>query len=183
MTRHRMNRRMGGSPARIKAYDRRISAIHESGHALMAIHLGYDATAWIHTNDTIAPLDEKTWLGHMSMHNTPTDSGHPHTRMVAVAGMVAETLWKNGHQEDYAEPYGWEDYLADEDSMSFSDWRLADCVPGEPDDNLYDVTADVGRLFMSDLWLTLTDMSRTLIGDTGNMRTFQSLRHASPLAA
>ncbi|WP_438748376.1 hypothetical protein [Pararhizobium sp. O133] len=172
MTAHPTNRRMAGSPTRMEAYDRRLAAIHEAGHALMAIHLGYTADAWIHRNETVDHLREKTWLGHMTMYDLPTVSDHQHVRMVAVAGMVAETLWKCGHDEEYADPWGWEDYLLDEDSMSPSDWRLAGCAPGEPDDDLFDVVAQVGMLFMGDLWSTLTRMSRSLMGDAESIHSF-----------
>lgn len=171
--RHQINQRMAGRPARMEAYDRRVSAIHEAGHALMAVCLGYGADAWVHPNETGEPLAEKTWIGHMIWRNRPVEYGHPHARMIAVAGMVAETLWKNGHDEEYAEPYGWEDHLFDEDSMSYSDWRLAGCEPGEPDDILCDVVAEVASLFMGDLWPVLTDMSRTLMSDTGSIHGFK----------
>lgn len=169
---HRVNQRMGLSIARVRAYDRRLSAVHEAGHALMAVYLGYTADAWIHPNATSESLAEKTWVGHMTLHDRPVEREHPHTRMIAVAGMVAETLWKNGHDEEYAEPYGWEDYLFDENSMSYSDWKLANCGPGEPDDDLFDVVAKVAAIFMGELWLVLTDMSRRLMGDGGSVHTF-----------
>lgn len=176
---HQINRRMVGSPARMEAYDRRLAAIHEAGHALVAIHLGYKADAWIHRNETADPLREKTWLGHMTIRDLPPEPDHPHVRMVAVAGMVAETLWKCGHDEEYAESWRWEDYLFDEDSMSPSDWRLSGCVPGKPDDDLCHVVAQVGALFMSELWLTLTRMSRTLMSDTEAIHGFS---YGSPAA-
>lgn len=183
MTRHQIYRRMAGNPARIKAYDRRSAAIHEAGHALMAVELGYDADAWIYAHETSDPLDEKTWLGHTTIHGGPGDYGHPHSRMVAVAGMVAEILWKNGRNDDYAEPYGWEDYLMDGGSMSYSDWRMADCEPGEPDADLFEVTAKVGRLFMSELWPTLTEMSRMLMSETDIIYTFGAARPIAAVAA
>lgn len=182
MTAHRINRRMAGSADRMEAYDRRLAAIHEAGHALVAIHLGYKADAWIHRNETADPLREKTWVGHMTMHDLPNELDHPDVRMVAVAGLVAETLWKCGHDEEYADPWGWEDHLLDEDSMSRSDWRLAGCAPGEPDDELFDVVAQVGALFMGELWSTLTRMSRTLISDTESIHSF-SYGHLAELAA
>ena len=167
MTRHQITMRMASCPARMEAYDRRLAAIHEAGHAVMATHLGYESHAWIHRNDTYAPRDEKTWLGHMTMRSMP-GAGHPHARRVAVAGMVAETLWKNGHDEDYLEWYGWEDYLQDDACMSYADWRLADCNPGEPDEGLYDVTAEVAAIIIH-LWLPLTDFSRTLMQGSGEI--------------
>ncbi len=162
MSRYRLN---APSPAWLQAYDRRRAAIHEAGHAVMAAHLGYGAQAWIYRNETGGGLAEKTWLGHVTMRNVPDACDHPHARMIAVSGMVAETLWKDGHVEDYAGPYGLEAYLLDRDSMSESDWRLSNCSPGDPDDELFTLTADVARLFMADLWSSLTSASRTLMRD------------------
>lgn len=179
MTLHQINQRMAGSPARIAAYDRRLSAIHEAGHAMMAVYLGYTADAWIHPNESDAPLAEKTWVGHMTLYNKPPEDDHPHTRMIAVAGMVAETLWKNGHDEEYAEPYGWEDYLLDENSMSPSDWRLSNCVPGDPDEDLCDFAAEAAKLFMGGLWAELTDLSRVLMGDPESICAFEPSRAAA----
>jgi len=157
----------------MNAYDRRLAAIHEAGHALIAVYLGYRADAWVHPNETDEPLAEKTWLGHVAVHDRPRSCAHPHSRMIAIAGMVAEILWKHGHDDEYGEPYGWEDHLFDEDCMSFSDWRNADCEPGQPDEDLFDVVAEVARLFMGDYWPILTDMSRTLMGDTESIYTFR----------
>lgn len=170
MTVHRICRRTIENPTRIKAYDRRAAAIHEAGHALMAVHLGYVADAWVYPNDSGNPLESKTWVGHVCLHGGPNNRSH--SRLIALAGMAAETIWKNGHHEDYAHSYGWEDYLLDGDAMSFSDWRLADCSPGYPDDDLHEVTAEVGALFMSDLWPTLTDMSRILMSGSESIFTF-----------
>ena len=169
MTVHRIYRRTIENPARIHAYDRRMAAIHEAGHALMAVHLGYAADAWIYPRNEENTLELKTWVGHVCIHG---GASRPHNRLIAVAGMVAEIIWKNGHHEDYAHAYGWEDYLLDGDAMSFSDWRLADCSPGEPDDDLHEVTAEVGALFMSDLWPALTDISRVLMSDSDSIFTF-----------
>jgi hypothetical protein len=157
----------------MNAYDRRLSAIHEAGHVIMAVYLGYTASAWIHTNETRDPLAEKTWLGHATVPDRPRACDHPHNRMIAVAGMVAERLWKNGHDEEYAEPYGWEDILWDEECMSFSDWWNADCEPGEPDGGLYDVVAEVAGLFMGDLWSDLTDTARVLMTEPETGHTFR----------
>ena len=174
MTRHAINRRMTGSAARTSAYDRRLAAIHEAGHAIMALFLGYDADVWIHRNETSAPRDEKLWIGHMTIRHDLSEVRRSDVRMIAVAGMVAETLWKNGHDEEYAEPYGWDDILWDDACMSPSDWRLAGYEPGEPDDDLFSVVAGVAGLFMSDLWPVLTDLSRTLMGDTETIHSFVS---------
>lgn len=166
---------MADRPARIKAYDRRLAAIHEAGHAVIAVSLGYTADAWIYPNETAEPMVEKTWLGHVTVHDRPRSCDHPHNRMVAVAGMVAETLWKNGHDEDYAAPYGWEDYLFDEDCMSFSDWWNADCEPGQPDEDLFDIVAEVARLLMGDNWPSLLRMSRVMMGDPERVHQFSHL--------
>ncbi len=185
MTPHRINMRMKDRPSRISAYDRRLAAIHEAGHVLMAIYLGYEADAWIHPHQSADMRNEKAWLGKMIIRNQPADLDNPHMRMVAVAGMVAERLWKNGHDDEYAEPYSWEDLLLDGDIMSFSDWRLAGSTPGDPDDGLYDIAAEVAELFMTDLWSTLTGISRSLMNEAGVIHNFKNVSEppAQALAA
>jgi hypothetical protein len=143
------------------------------------VHLGYTAEAWIHANETDDALAEKTWLGHVKVHDRPLSCAHPHSRMIAVAGMVAERMWKHGHDEEYAEPYGWEDWLFDEDSMSPSDWWNTGCKPGDPDDGLFDVAAEVAQLFMGSLWPVLAYMSRVLMSDTESIHTFEPRRAAA----
>ncbi|KQR77598.1 hypothetical protein [Rhizobium sp. Leaf341] len=183
MMRHQNNMRMQGRLARFQAYDRRLAAIHEAGHVLMAIHLGYRAKAWVNPNETGDPFGEKTWVGHMTMRGMPEERDHPHVRMVAVAGMVAEELWKNGHDEEYAETWRWEDALKDEDIMSYSDWRLAGCEPGEPDDDLHQVVATVAALFMHHLWTQLTGISRVLMSETQSIHSFGCSDTPSAVAA
>ncbi len=174
--------RMTDSTARIQAYDRRLAAIHESGHALVSLHLGYDADAWIYPREISDPLSEKTWAGHATMRNMPIECHHPHRRMVAIAGMVAERIWQSGYDEDYVEPYGWEDHLRDEDCMSPADWRFANCEPGEPDDDLYDLAGKVAGLLMTDLWPGLLSVSRALMRDTESIHSFE-LDHSAAQAA
>lgn len=183
MTPHQMHPRMRGNTARINAYDRRLASIHEAGHMIMAVHQGYDAHGWIHPSETDTPLEKKTWLGHMTAGNLPLEIGHSHLRRIGIAGMVAETLWKNGHHAEYVEPYGFEDELLDEDCMSYSDWRMADCLPGEPDDDLHAAAAEVAALFMSDLWTPLIHMSRMLMRNAPRVIAFSPIPPAAAVAA
>ncbi|WP_334154362.1 hypothetical protein [Agrobacterium pusense] len=166
--------RVKGKHARAQAYDRRIAAIHEAGHAFMAVWLGLEADAWIYPIQVDDFREERTWLGKVTVGSTTLRRDHPHIRMVAVAGMVAETLWKNGHDEYFLEPHIWERLLTDEDSMSHSDWGLAGCSPGEPDDALYTIAAEVAWLFMCEQWSALTGMSRDLMKYPGEISSFRN---------
>lgn len=169
--------------ARIIAHDRRRTAMHEAAHALIASYLGYRAEAWIYRNEVEDLLASKAWLGHMSFYNAPEAPGHPHLRMIAVAGMVAEFLWESSDNEDCTDPGFWADLMLDPDCMSAADWRLSDCDPGEPDDDLPDVIVHVADLLAGDLWPSLTRMSRILMSDTESIHSFQPASAAAALAA
>ncbi|WP_413709370.1 hypothetical protein [Rhizobium sp. Rhizsp82] len=165
---------------RMNTYDRRLAAIHEAGHILVAIQLGYTATGWIHPNDAHDPLSEKLWLGHTSIRNLRDDD---HRRLIAVAGMVAERLWKHGHDEELSESYAWENDLLDDNSMSESDWRMAGCEPAYPDDDMFSVVPEVARFFMTDAWSNLTGISRTLMSAPEDVHTFRYASQEHALAA
>lgn len=167
--------RVKGKHARVQAYDRRIAAIHEAGHAFMAVWLGLEADAWIYPVQVDDFCEERTWLGKVDVGSSTLRRGHPNIRMVAVAGMVAETLWKNGHDAYFLETDIWEHLLADDDSMPHSDWGLAGCNPGEPDDALYEIAAEVAWLFMCEQWSALTGMSRDIMKCPGEISRFRNV--------
>lgn len=119
---------------RILAWDRRMAAVHEAGHVVVARRFGLEIlSAWIVPNDADDP-QEKTWIGRVQIRT----SGAPEMvcRMVGVAGSVAEHLWSGGWIEDFFP-----------DAMSESDWHLAGCLPDKPDDALLDAVGEVGQLF------------------------------------
>lgn len=173
---------MSFTAARIKAYDRRRTAMHEAGHALVAKHLGYRAEAWIYQNDVDDLMASKSWLGHTSFYGAPNTPGHPHLRMIAVAGMVAEILWNNRGDENCIDPGFWADVLFDRDCMSVADWRLADCDPDEPDDHLLDVIVRVADLLAGELWPSLIRGSRTLMSAPESVHSFQPSKAAARAA-
>jgi hypothetical protein len=151
------------NPKRISASDRRKLAVHEAGHAVIALHLGYDPDVAIWYTGSDDPLTEKAWLGQTRMSMPPTTPVEHH-RMIGVAGMVAEDIWANRHAWDaYADPWYWEDTLWDPDCMSPTDWRLCGYADGEFDNYLTDTAAEVARLLTGELWPNLIATSRWLI--------------------
>ena len=78
---------------RLEARDRRLAAIHEAGHHIIARHRGIHVIdSWIEragdpTRDTSA------WGGRCRWRN-PSRVSKVTRCMIAVAGMVAEELWK-----------------------------------------------------------------------------------------
>jgi hypothetical protein len=124
------------SSKRTLAQDRRHAAVHEAGHLVVAASFGlYPASAWIAPNEP-AGDDERTWVGRVQFVTGLNRLGPLDRCMVGVAGDVAEHLWRGGWIEDFFP-----------DGMSESDWRLAGCVPDEPDDALMDAVGEVGQLF------------------------------------
>jgi hypothetical protein len=69
--------------------------------------------------------------------------------MVGCAGAVAELSWRR----DYIDP----DYWIDPAFMSQSDWYVAECEPGEPDDLCIEGIEQIAELLMEGglLWADL----------------------------
>lgn len=182
MRAHPLSQRTCNSYARMCAYDRRLSAIHEAGHALVALRLGCEISVQIYETGTDKHLSERLWGGNMSAWGLPDERSNPDLMRVAVAGLVAETLWKDGHIDDYSESWAWEDKLHEMDSMSQTDWELAGCEPGNPNDALVDVAADTAVFLMRN-WAALLDLSRTLMRDKACELSFQRLLQAKQALA
>jgi hypothetical protein len=142
------------SPKKIRARERRLAAIHEAGHVVVARRLGFELlSAWITPHG--GEPDERTWTGRVQIRR-PDEASESGRRMVGIAGSVAEHLWSGGWIEDYSP----------DEAMSESDWHLAGCDPDdEPDDVLMDAIEDVGRLFTRDGagWQELLAEARRLI--------------------
>lgn len=142
---------------RIQALDRRMAAVHEAGHAVIAMHLGVDVwSVHIYPNDTNDIRNEKSYRGQATFE-PPSDPNH--CRMIAVAGMVAERVWEARGPAFIC----WPDNLADPDCMSPTDWDGTGCEPGEPDDELIAAVDAVEELLAWDLLPKLTALSRKLI--------------------
>jgi hypothetical protein len=93
---------------RIDARDRRLVAVHEAGHQLVADYLGVPmGGAYIRRAAAPEP-GELSWCGHVSLYGSaPAEK----LCLVAVAGAVAEAAW-SGDEPDLA-------------MMSESDWEMA----------------------------------------------------------
>jgi hypothetical protein len=140
----------------ISARDRRLAAIHEAGHFTIGRHLGLLAiNARIEKNLNRGP-DEKLWIGNTKIQRTtPAKS-----RMVAVAGAVAEFCWNGETYEDTQDD--WENPL----TMSDTDWVLSGCNPGDPSRELMHAIERVFALFhptKGQLWPTLLGKARYII--------------------
>ena len=99
------------SHKQIQARERRLSAVHEAGHLVIARHLGVAAaSAWIAPNENAGP-EEKTWLGQMRVIGLP--ARRLSRRMIGVAGHVAVWAWMRADARDYFP-----------DGLSDSDWRI-----------------------------------------------------------
>jgi hypothetical protein len=110
---------------RVISRDRRMAAIHEAGHMVVASSFGVLCQAWI-----VPVLGserwQKMWVGQCCFSGKkPTKQ---HQRMIAVAGAVAEACWQDRMIWDVADEWDW----YDPDVMSESDWRFAGCLVGEP---------------------------------------------------
>jgi hypothetical protein len=153
---------------RVRARDRRMAAIHEAGHLVIARMFGFPGSAWIWPNDQ---PEEKTWLGRtkrcpiISVNHgkvrvkTPTKS---QDRMIAVAGAVAEACWQDRAIWRVAVEWDWDDPVV----MSDSDWHLSGCPIGRPSPALYTAIDKVEALLRSDcgaLWPSLCQTARDLI--------------------
>jgi hypothetical protein len=140
------------TPKGISARDRRMAAVHEAGHIVIARALGFEVwSAWIGPNT--GEVVERTWIGHVRIAGLE-NADDVSRRMVGVAGSVAAHLWCGGTIEDFSP-----------DAMSRSDWYFAGCDPNEPDDALMDAIGEVGRLLARDgpIWQELIAESRRLI--------------------
>lgn len=149
------------SPRRTEARDRRLAAVHEAGHVVIALHLGYEPQAYIRPIGADDPTETKTWIGQAGMC-MPPEAPPEHMRMVGIAGMVAEEVWRH-RDPDCVEWFYWGDVLYDPACMSDSDWRWCGYEPGEEDHDLCDPAAEVARLLTGELWPLLVAESRDLI--------------------
>lgn len=110
---------------RIAAIDRRLAAIHEAGHVVIARGLGLVVLqAWIEPSGRTQHQlkNEKSWTGRTTIQRSVDPLER---RMVGTSGSVAELCWWGGDIDP--------DYWTNPDMMSLSDWRLSGCEPGQPD--------------------------------------------------
>src|SRR5262249_11799864 len=80
---------------KIVARDRRLAAVHEAGHVVVARRLGLEIlSAWIRPDGS----EERSWDGRVQINTS--DAPKIARQMVGVAGSVAEWLWEGGEMED-----------------------------------------------------------------------------------
>jgi hypothetical protein len=111
-----------GNSARIEAIDRRLAAVHEAAHLVLARHFDLSnpsAEIW-RAADITDPLADKLWLGRTYFGDR---SSKPELTMLAVAGAIAEFCWQHGPHNSWLGDEQWGEPTA----MSASDWALASC--------------------------------------------------------
>ena len=148
--------------SRDSAKDRRLAAVHEAGHVIVARQLGIRV---MHKEiRKIEPKDstEKEWIGSVQCLTEGVVASK--RKMVGVAGLVAEACW-NGKNFDHLF-----DAIADcPEYMSQSDWDLSDCLPGEPSKQFCDAMEQAFELLNREtgkLWKSLLAEARGLIVQT-----------------
>jgi len=144
------------SSKRVMAQDRRLAAVHEAGHVVVAAHFGLSAArARIWRADAPMP-DGRAWIGRVQFRGLDVLSSLER-RMLGCAGAAAELCWQ--HEDIHP------DYWIEADRMSESDWRLAGCELGEPDDVCIEAIEELQHLLAEDgpLWSDLLRQARQLM--------------------
>lgn len=141
-----------GTRRRAEAIDRRMAAIHEAGHVVIARHLGIVApSASIFPTGTRNEW-EKQWVGKASFYRyviigkrkqRVEPAPERAQQMLGVAGAVAEFCWQGESARDIEETECWHD----PDVMSGTDWEGTGCAPGEPTRQLFRAIDRVFSLF------------------------------------
>jgi hypothetical protein len=155
---------------RVISRDRRMAAIHEAGHIVVARSFGVSCQAWI-----VPVLDNEPWQ-KMWVGRSCFIGGKPTSRqlsMIAVAGAVAEACWQDRAISSVADEWDWYDPAV----MSESDWRFAGCSVGQPSRALFTAIDEVGALLRSNggpLWQELIQTARGLID------TSRAVEHVAP---
>lgn len=76
------------TPDEIEAHDKRQSAVHEAGHAVVAFANGVFVRAWLERTDTKDARFEKIWVGHVQyVHGSVAAN-----MVIGIAGIVAESV-------------------------------------------------------------------------------------------
>ena len=148
--------------AQIEARDRRLSAIHEAGHLVIARWAGLSqAQAIIFRNpdaSAVNDLDQKKWIGKAFLPDSLRRLSQVRRAMIGVAGAVAEAVW-TGDADLLDDDAIW----ADPGIMSEADWGFAGCLPGCPDLTMDRAVDKVCELLTVDLRSELYNTSRELM--------------------
>jgi hypothetical protein len=168
--------RLPRNALRVEARDRRTAALHEAGHIVMARHFRFpcEASVWPHHEQNGQTLGEdRIWLGRTEISSrvifksgavkikTPTRKQH---RMIAVAGSVAQNLWRYRHLDDQ----GFLDLNCGEfiDDISDSDWHLLQLDPFKQTTQFFRLVVNAAMILRPNtgaLWPQLIRVSRELI--------------------
>jgi hypothetical protein len=149
-------------------HNRRIAAVHEAGHAVIARSLGCSvSSAYIYPSDE----SPQFWGGEVQRSDLWRVGVPPHLhprqeRMIGVAGVIAELSWEKAYSTG-DELYYETDW---EDRMSANDWATAggelSCDGVDPRESpMRNAIKKVGRLLHRDgpLWGELILIARQLI--------------------
>jgi hypothetical protein len=151
------------SNLRIQAYDRRLAAVHEAGHFVVASHYGLrPSRVWIGPSPGNL-ISEKTWIGQTCFdHWEQLYMLRPkHRAMIGIAGAIAENAWLSRRNPDAGRMP--EDLLGSSDSMSPTDWSFAGCEPGSATIRLERYAYELEDLLRGRLWDKLCSVARQLI--------------------
>jgi hypothetical protein len=163
----------GISLKRIEVQDRRLAAIHEAAHHIIACHRGMqEVDSWIRRVDDPTLYDE-SWVGHCRWRN-PSPGSNRYDTMIGVAGMVAANLWKAGNDPERMDDIF--DLLDDPNCMSESDWCHAglDCGAVLTETQWREIEAVID-LLCGPLRLALLGQARKLIIESRDSYTVEPI--------
>jgi hypothetical protein len=103
-------------PKRIEARDRRLAAVHEAGHKVVAHHLGVPTRGARIWRRGAPSLSGRSWGGQIGIAGALAAK----LRQVAVAGAIAEAAWTGDDEPDSYDPA----------MMSATDWGGRGSSPG-----------------------------------------------------
>ena len=149
---------------RIDARDRRLAAIHEAGHHVIARYHGMDEVeSWIERVGD-PTVYNNAWVGRTRWLR-PSDESSRRDAMIALAGMVAENQWRGINDPDrIGDIY---DLLDDPDCMSETDWCTAGMDHGArlTETQMQDIESVID-LLSGPLWSKLLRQARRLITES-----------------
>jgi hypothetical protein len=144
---------------RIQARGRRMAAIHEAGHVIVAREHGAEAYAYIVRRVDGDPRTDKVWAGQCRFRCSAT--GRHGQRLISLAGFAAEMVWRGLDAE------GFDIMMSDPVAMSATDWQRAgvsDLTALSDVDDLARAYDDVLQI-LHDNWPDVLVQARALIED------------------
>jgi hypothetical protein len=170
---------------RMEARDRRLSAVHEAGHIVIAQYFG-DRDAWgrIHQldgRDEQFHRANKSWIGQ-STYNPRFVNTEYRRQMLGIAGVAAEWAWESPEAGDH-------DYdgCLEDAGMSPSDWEAFSMIPDDDEEQkrwhrAYVMFTRCFRLFRLDgrLRPKLIATTRALIQEEARLRKL-GIRRPEPI--